>query len=96
MSCIKVPVEDLMSAADKLMDYATECEGLLDRLDNAVKAVKGDGWKGDSVDALKDATDSNSKHYKELTNDLLNLAGILEQFATQMKDHDLKVKAQIG
>lgn len=96
-STIQVPVEELLDTANKLVDCAMECDDLLDRLDNAVKALKGgDSWKGDSMEALQAVTDSNSKQYKEITNDLLNLAGILEEFAIKMKEHDQLVKGQIG
>lgn len=94
---IKVPIDELLSSAEKLVNYALECEGLLDRLDNSVKALKGEtAWKGDSVEALQAATDSNSKQYGELTNDLLNLAGILEEYASEMQAEDQRIKAEIG
>ena len=48
------------------------------------------------MEALKAATASHRQKYADLTNDLLNLAGILEQYATKMKKHDESVKQSIG
>jgi len=96
-STIRVPVDELLSAAEKLADYALECEGLLDRLENAVKALRGGtAWRGDSMEALQAVTENNSKQYGEITNDLFNLAGILEQYAKEMQDEDQQIKKEIG
>ena len=93
---LNIPTEDLLEASDKLWDYAMEIEALYDRLSNSVYAIRGSGvWKGASMEALQKATENNSNQYRELTTDILNLAGLLEKYALKMEEKDLEIKQEI-
>ena len=97
MSKLKVPIKEIRETATKIRNLSSDNSDIFQTIGNLIEAAEGtEEWTGKSAEALKTATDKNSKEFEKTLKELCDLADFLEQYADAMDAADADVKSQIG
>lgn len=97
MSNIIIPIKAIRDTAAKIRSLSSDNSDIFQTIGILVEAAEGtEEWAGKSVEALKTATDNNSKKFEKTLKELCDLADFLEQYADAMDAADANVKNQIG
>lgn len=97
MANIKVPIKEIRDTAAKIRNLSLDNSDIFQTIGNLVEAAEGtEEWTGKSAEALKTATEKNSRKFEKALKGLCDLADFLEQYADAMDAADADVKGQIG
>ena len=89
MSRFQVPVSLLQETAEKIKTFTDENEGMFGEILQLLRSVEGCAdWRGNSMQALIKATESNQKKYAELFTELSALGEFLSQYAQSISEKD--------
>ena len=97
MAKIRVPTKEIRDTATKIRNLSSDNSDIFQTIDNLISSAEASGaWYGKSADALRTATEKNSKKFEKTLKELSDLADFLEQYADSMEAADASVKSQIG
>lgn len=93
---LKVPVDNIRGAAEKIRSFTDNNGDMFERIVNLVREVEScEEWQGRSVKALIDASERNKKKFSQAIRELNDLAVFLTEYAKSMEDKDIDIKNDI-